>query len=240
MNKENNKPTKEKILLVEDDVNFGFVLQSYLNINNFDVTLVTDGIDAVSTFTHNEFNLCILDVMLPNVDGFTIAKEIRKVNTSVPIIFLTARSLKEDVVEGFNAGADDYLTKPFDTEVLIMKIKAILRRNVETKQEINDIVNIGNFEFNTKLRSLKNDTDSYRLTPREADLLKALYVNRNNVLDRNEALRKLWGDDNYFNARTMDVYITKLRKYFKDEPNIHIDNIHGSGFILIIEEEAEK
>ncbi|MDR2008897.1 MAG: response regulator transcription factor [Bacteroidales bacterium] len=224
---------KEKLLLVEDDVNFGFVLKSYLEMNEFDVTLVSDGKDAFPTFTKGDFDLCVLDVMLPNVDGFTIAKEIRQSNKKMPIIFLSAKSLKEDVLEGFKVGADDYLTKPFDSDVLLLKIRAILRRK-NSKVTIEDKIKIGKYIFDTKLRTLTSDEESHRLTPRESDLLKELILNKNNVLDRNEALKKIWGDDNYFNARSMDVYITKLRKYFKDDPLIQINNIHGSGFILIM------
>ncbi len=228
--------TKEKLLLVEDDVNFGFVLKSYLEMNDFEVELISDGKDAVPTFTKNNYDLCVLDVMLPNVDGFTIAKEFRKMNKKIPIIFLTAKSLKDDVLEGFKAGADDYLTKPFDSDVLLVKIKAILRRNLGVKNEIEDKVKIGKYEFNTKLRTLTFRDESHRLTPREADLLIELIINKNNVLDRNEALKKIWGEDNYFNARSMNVYITKLRKYFKDDDKIQINNIHGSGFILVMQE----
>ncbi|MDD2636189.1 MAG: response regulator transcription factor, partial [Bacteroidales bacterium] len=180
--------------------------------------------------------LCILDVMLPNVDGFSVAREFRKTNKKVPIIFLTAKSLKDDVLEGFKAGADDYLTKPFDSDVLLVKIKAIIRRNMGIKPEIEKEVKIGKYIFDTKLRTLTHEDQSFRLTPREADLLKELILNKNNVLDRNEALKKIWGDDNYFNARSMDVYITKLRKYFKDDDKIRINNIHGSGFILVMED----
>ncbi|MBO7571078.1 MAG: response regulator transcription factor [Bacteroidales bacterium] len=228
--------SKEKLLLVEDDVNFGFVLKSYLEMNDFYVTLITDGKDAVNAFLSREYNLCILDVMLPNVDGFTIAKEIKRISPSCPVIFLTARSLKEDIMEGFRIGADDYLTKPFESDVLLMKIRAILRRNFDIKPGISDVVTIGKYKFNTKIRSLTSTDEEHRLTPREADLLKALYINKNNVLDRNEALKKIWGDDNYFNARSMDVYITKLRKYFKNDDSVQIDNIHGSGFILVVKE----
>lgn len=226
---------KEKLLLVEDDVNFGFVLKSYLEMNDFEVELVSDGKDAVPAFSKNQYDLCVLDVMLPNVDGFTIAREFRKINKKVPIIFLTAKSLKDDVLEGFKAGADDYLTKPFDSDVLLVKIQAILRRNLGIKPAIDDKVNIGKYLFDTKLRTLVYQNESHRLTPREADLLKELIIYKNTVLDRNEALKKIWGDDNYFNARSMDVYITKLRKYFKDDDNIQINNIHGSGFILVTE-----
>lgn len=226
---------KEKLLLVEDDVNFGFVLKSYLEMNDFDVDLVSDGKDAVPAFNKTQYDLCVLDVMLPNVDGFTIARDFRKINKKIPIIFLTAKSLKDDVLEGFKAGADDYLTKPFDSDVLLVKIKAILRRNNGLKPAIDDKIKIGKYEFDTKLRTLSCVGESHRLTPREADLLKELILNKNQVLDRNEALKKIWGDDNYFNARSMDVYITKLRKYFKDDDNIQISNIHGSGFILVMQ-----
>jgi DNA-binding response OmpR family regulator len=227
---------KEKLLLVEDDVNFGFVLKSYLEMNDFEVELVSDGKDAVPAFNKNQYDLCVLDVMLPNVDGFTIAREFRKLNKKIPIIFLTAKSLKDDVLEGFKAGADDYLTKPFDSDVLLVKIKAILRRNAGGKAPMEDKIKIGKYIFDIKLRTLSCVGESFRLTPREADLLKELILNKNTVLDRNEALRKIWGDDNYFNARSMDVYITKLRKYFKDDDNIQINNIHGSGFILVMQE----
>ena len=227
---------KEKLLLVEDDVNVGFVLKSYLEMNDFEVELISDGKDAVPAFKKKQYDLCILDVMLPNVDGFSIAREFRKINKKVPIIFLTAKSLKDDVLEGFKAGADDYLTKPFDSDVLLVKIRAIIRRNNGIKPEIEKEVKIGKYIFDTKLRTLTHKEQSFRLTPREADLLKELILNKNNVLDRNEALKKIWGDDNYFNARSMDVYITKLRKYFKDDDKIQINNIHGSGFILVMED----
>ncbi len=223
---------KEKILLVEDDVNFGFVLKSYLEMNAYDIVLVSDGKDAVKTFTVEKFDMCVLDVMLPNVDGFTIAREIRRADKNTPIIFLTAKSMKEDVLEGFNTGADDYLTKPFDSEVLLLKIKAILRRNKDSIPTVPQKIKIGKYDFEHSLRTLTCGNEKHRLTPREADLLKELYLNRNIVLDRNEALKKIWGDDNYFNARSMDVYITKLRKYFKDDDSIQINNVHGSGFIF--------
>ncbi|HNY43586.1 MAG: response regulator transcription factor [Bacteroidales bacterium] len=236
MNKQNNN--KQKLLLVEDDVNFGFVLKSYLELNEFDVDLVSDGKDAFPTFNKNTYNLCILDVMLPNVDGFTIAKDIRKINKNIPIIFLTAKSQKDDVLEGFKSGADDYLTKPFDSEVLLAKIRAIIRRNSNRPgQSLDKKINIGRYVFNTQLRTLQDGDTVHKLTPRESDLLQELYLYRNNVLDRNQALKKIWGDDNYFNARSMDVYITKLRKYFKDSDTVQINNIHGSGFVLILKDE---
>lgn len=228
---------KQKIFLVEDDMNFGLVLKSYLEMNDYDVTLVSDGADAIPTFKQGKFDLVVCDVMLPNVDGFTIGKEIRKIEQGIPLIFLTAKTLKEDVMKGFDVGADDYITKPFDSDVLMMKIKAILKRSDRNDEiEVQDIVKIGALEYHTKLRQLKFEDESQKLSPREGELLKLLYANKNKVMDRNEALRSIWGDDNYFNARSMDVYITKLRKYLKKDPRLQINNVHSSGFILVIPE----
>ncbi|HXK82319.1 MAG TPA: response regulator transcription factor [Bacteroidales bacterium] len=229
--------TKEKILLVEDDINFGTVLKSYLEMNEYEVTLVADGAQAVPTFRKNSFDLCVLDVMLPNKDGFSIAVEIRKLDEGIPLIFLTAKSLKEDILKGFQVGADDYLTKPFDSDVLMHKIKAILRRNKDNIDNLPEIITIGPYKFDHSLRTLTGFDKVYRLTPRESDLLKMLYQHKNHVLDRNHALKNIWGDDNYFNARSMDVYITKLRKYFKPIDGIEINNVHGSGFILVIKDD---
>ncbi len=223
---------KEKLLLVEDDVNFGFVLKSYLEMNNLEVELVSDGKDAIPAFEKDNYKLCILDVMLPNIDGFTIAKEIRKLSKKTPIIFLTAKALKEDILTGFKIGADDYLIKPFDSDVLLLKIKAIMRRNDGISPYVGNKVKIGKYMFDIKLRLLNYEGGYHKLTPREADLLKELFINRNSVLDRDEALRKIWGHDNYFNARSMDVYITRLRRFFKDDDKIRIRNVHGSGFTL--------
>jgi two-component system, OmpR family, response regulator len=227
---------KQRIFLVEDDVNFGLVLKSYLEINDFDVTHVMDGKDAVPTFKKGEYDLVVCDVMLPNVDGFTIGKQIREISQGIPLIFLTAKSLKEDVLKGFDVGADDYVTKPFDSDVLLMKIKAILKRSDKMADgtEMDDIVNIGKFEYHTRLRQLKYNDETQKLSPREGELLKMLYLHRNKVMDRNEALRSIWGDDNYFNARSMDVYITKLRKYLKNDTDLQINNVHSSGFILVM------
>lgn len=228
---------KQKIFLVEDDVNFGLVLKSYLELNDFDVTHVSDGKDAISAYKKDTFNLCVLDVMLPHVDGFTIGREIRELTPDVPLIFLTAKSLKEDVLKGFEIGADDYITKPFDSDVLLVKIRAIIKRSENiTDTEIKETVSIGNFEYHTKLRQLKIGDEIQKLSPREGELLKLLFIKKNKVMDRNEALRSIWGDDNYFNARSMDVYITKLRKYLKKDPRIKINNIHSSGFILVLPE----
>jgi DNA-binding response OmpR family regulator len=229
---------KQSIFLVEDDLNFGVVLKSYLEMNGFDVTHVDDGKDAIPTFKKGEFDLCVLDVMLPNVDGFTIGKEIREISQGIPLIFLTAKSLKEDVLKGFDVGADDYVTKPFDSDVLLVKIKAILKRSHNgLDNEIGDVVKIGDFEYHNKLRQLKYGDETQKLSPREGELLKLLYLNKNQVLDRNHALKTIWGDDNYFNARSMDVYITKLRKYLKKDPRLKINNVHSSGFVLVAPEE---
>lgn len=221
-----------QILLVEDDLSFGAVLKSYLEINDFSVTWVDDGQHAVNQFKITNPDLCILDVMLPHVDGFSIAAEVRKVNTDVPIIFLTAKNLREDVLKGYQTGADDYMTKPFDTEVLIFKIKAILKRKPSALQNTQELYPIGSYVFDPKLRTLENNGKKQKLSPKEADLLKMLCDNQNELLPRETALKKIWGDDGYFTARSMDVYLTKLRKLFSDDPNVEIKNIHGSGFML--------
>ncbi|MFO7790929.1 MAG: response regulator transcription factor [Bacteroidota bacterium] len=231
---------KKSIFLVEDDVNFGAVLKSYLEMHGFRVTHVEDGKDAIPTFKLAEFDLCVLDIMLPNVDGFTIAKEIRELSPGIPLIFLTAKSLKEDVMKGFEVGADDYVTKPFDSDVLLVKIRAILKR-VEQPETLNQTkpLRFGSFEYHPQRRHLKNviTGDYNKLSPREGELLTLLFKHRNNVLERNYTLRTIWGDDNYFNARSMDVYITKLRKYVEEDPQVNIDNVHSSGFILTVPEE---
>ncbi|WP_167610114.1 response regulator transcription factor [Maribellus sediminis] len=223
---------KQHIFLVEDDLSFGAVLKSYLEINDYDVTWVDDGKHALERFNGGDYHICILDVMLPNVDGFTVGSEIRKINKDIPMVFLTAKSMKEDILKGYNLGADDYITKPFDTEVLLAKIQAIIKRqSVETKSEA-FVFEIGSYVFDSKLRSISRDGEKQKLSPKEADLLKLLCQNKNELLSRETALRKIWGDDGYFTARSMDVFITKLRKYLKDDPNIEIRNIHGTGFLL--------
>lgn len=226
--------SKSKIFIVEDDLNFGSVMVAYLDMNGYDVTWVNDGKTAVETFNKGFYDLCILDVMLPHVDGFTIAAEIKRIKPAIPIVFLTAKTLKEDVVKGFKLGADDYITKPFDSDVLIYKIKAILNRN-QFAPSINgdtETLEIGNFTFDFKKRVLKNNSDEFKLSPKESELLKQLIINKNNVLDRDYTLEKIWGERGYFTARSMDVYITKLRKYLKSDSKLEIINIHGSGYIL--------
>ncbi len=226
---------KTKIFLVEDDTTFGSVLVAYLEVNDYQVVWVEDGRDAIHEFHNDVYDICILDIMLPNVDGFTIAKEIRKTDKQIPLIFLTAKSLKKDVLQGFKIGADDYITKPFDSEVLIYKIKAILNRKGEINDS-NDIENygIGNYQFNYKLRTISNNKKIQKLSPKEADLLRLLYEHKNDVLLRQVALERIWGDNNYFTTRSMDVFISKLRKYLKNDPNVQIENLHGSGFRLLI------
>lgn len=222
-----------KIFLVEDDLSFGSVLKSYLELNDFVVEWVDDGKYAVDHFRKGAFDICILDVMLPHVDGFTIAGEIRAINTVVPIIFLTARKLKDDVLKGYGAGGDDYITKPFDTDILLAKIRAILARR-DFQAGTKDIFEIGKFVFNARLRTLTSGDDEKKLSPKEAQLLELLTVNPNALISREMALKKIWGSDDYFTARSMDVYITKLRKILSDDPRLNIKNIHGAGFQLII------
>jgi DNA-binding response OmpR family regulator len=223
----------EKILLVEDEVNFGTVLQEYLEMEDFAVTLCRDGEEGWQRFQAEPFHLCILDVMMPRTDGFTLAREIRSINTDIPIIFLTARSMREDVIEGFRIGGDDYLTKPFDSEELLMRVRAILKRR--HGGELPESFQFGIFHFNYRLHSIEHGGEKQKLSPKEADLLRLLLHHRNDLLSREEALETLWGEDNYFNARSMDVFISKLRKRFKTDPSVRIENVHGKGFRLAVE-----
>lgn len=227
---------KPKILLVEDEANLGTLLKDYLNVKGFETVLCTDGQQGFDTFAKQKFDLCILDIMLPLKDGFTLAKEIRQADKYIPIIFLTAKSLPDDKIEGFKSGADDYLTKPFNMEELLFRVKAILKR-ASTVPGVNDEEGnfvIGNFTFDANKQVLKSDTDEKKLTSKEAELLRLLCLNMNKTMDRNFALKTIWHDDSYFNARSMDVYITKLRKYLKADPRIEILNVHGKGFKLLV------
>ena len=231
--KNNNK----KILIVEDDSNFGNILKEYLSLNDYDVILAKNGIEGFEKFKKEDFDLCILDVMMPYKDGFTLAKEIREINELVPIFFLSAKHLKEDVLRGFKLGADDYLTKPFDSEVLLAKIKAILNRSTTVIEPSNDAFEFefSDFSFNSKLRFLtyKNE-EPLKLSPKENQLLRLLVIYINDLLPREVALNKIWRDDNYFTSRSMDVYIAKLRKYLSKDEKVQILNIHGEGFRLVI------
>jgi two-component system, OmpR family, response regulator len=235
VNKEENMNERIKILLVEDDPNFGSIMKSYLELNDFEVVLRTDGKQGLSAFRSEPFNICILDVMMPEMDGFALAREIKKVNPEVPFIFLTAKSLKEDMLEGFKTGADDYITKPFDSEVLLFKLRAILKRNAsksEPENEQNEY-QVGRLRFNFNLRTLTGNGETQQLSPKEAKLLKMLCTAKDGILLRKDALEKIWEADNYFNGRSMDVFIARLRKCLKADPSIEIVNIHGNGFRLI-------
>ncbi|PSG88103.1 response regulator transcription factor [Aurantibacter aestuarii] len=229
----------KKILLVEDDPNFGIVLKDYLTMNDYEVTHAKNGMEGFEKFKKNDFDLCILDVMMPYKDGFTLAKEIREKNADVPIIFLTAKAMKEDVLKGYKVGADDYLNKPFDSEVLLMKMKAIIQRKAtETVADSNEFMfTIGDFELNSKLRFLSyKGQEPEKLSPKENQLLRLLALHVNDLMPRELALTKIWRDDNYFTSRSMDVYIAKLRKYLKLDDKVEILNIHGEGFRLVINE----
>ena len=219
--------------MVEDDKNFGAVMRSYLNIHDYDVEWVEDGALALQAFENQSFDLCILDVMLPHVDGFTIAAGIRKKDEHIPIIFLTAKTLKKDILEGFRIGADDYITKPFDSEVLLMKIKAILKRNsIFNSSSDQDEFQIGKYIFNASLRTISDGAGDQKLSPKESELLRMLCIHMNKVLPREEALNSIWGEDSYFTTRSMDVFMSKLRKYLKDDPSVEIGTVHGRGYIL--------
>ena len=227
----------KKILIVEDDYNFGSILRDYLTLNSYKVVLATNGKDGYNKCFSDDFDLCILDVMMPYKDGFTLAKEIREKKEDLPIVFLTAKTLKEDVLRGFKIGADDYLTKPFDSEVLLAKIKAILkRRNLIKVPEIEEFLfGIGKYNFNSKLRLLSyQSNDSIKLSPKESQLLRLLILYKNDLLPRSVALSKIWRDESYFTSRSMDVYIAKIRKNLKEDKDIEIQNVHGEGFRLIV------
>ena len=225
---------KPKILLCEDDANLGMVLKNYLELNDFDVTLERDGRLGLAAFQREHVDLCLLDVMMPHMDGFTLAEEIRDVNPDVPLFFLSAKTMKEDIIQGYKLGADDYITKPFDSEVLLLKIRAILKRNDDLNKEAdNKEFDLGSYHFHPKLRQLVHNGKTQTLSPKENELLKMLAEHLNDLLPREAALKKIWGSDTYFNGRSMDVYIAKLRKYLRDDSNIEIVNIHGNGFRLV-------
>jgi two-component system, OmpR family, response regulator len=233
-----------KILIVEDDQNFGDVLRSYLEMHDYDVTLATDGVAGMEAFKKDNFDLCVFDVMMPRKDGFTLAKEIRERNQDVPIVFLTAKTMKDDVLKGFKSGADDYISKPFNSEELLLRIHAILKRANKTAdaRDTQKEFTIGKYHFVYDVRKLiftdakPGEENQWKLSPKEADLLKLFCKYMNEVMPRSEALNKIWNDDNYFTARSMDVFITKLRKYLAKDPSIEIVNVHGNGFQLLVKE----
>lgn len=228
------KTEKLNILLAEDDLMFGEVLKSYLEMNNYAVAWCKNGIEAFKTFnSRNDWAICLLDIMMPEMDGFSVASEIRTLNSTIPLFFLTAKSLKEDVLTGYKCGADDYIIKPFDAEVLMYKISAILQRtNPNVKQSSKDKFIIGAYEFNYSTRILMGKDSKVQLSPKESELLKYLCLYKNEVLPREIALKQIWKNDDYFNGRSMDVYIAKLRKYLKADASIEIVSIHGKGFRL--------
>lgn len=228
---------KKRVLLAEDDENLGSLLQEYLQAKDFETDWVVNGEKAFRYFEQYHYDLCIFDVMMPIKDGFSLASDIRILNSKIPIIFLTAKSMKDDVLEGFTRGADDYITKPFSMEELLFRIEAILRRTQGKQDSNQQTYEIGKFTFDVKKQQLILGKDTQKLTTKEADLLKLLSNNMNQVLERNFALKAIWIDDNYFNARSMDVYITKLRKYLKKDPSVQIINVHGKGYKLVVDNE---
>lgn len=231
---------KLKILLCEDDENLGMLLREYLNAKGYDTDLCPDGEAGYRAFAKTKYDICVLDVMMPKKDGFMLAKEIREINVSVPIIFLTAKTMKEDVQEGFKLGADDYIPKPFSMEELTLRIEAILRRVRGKKTEAVTEYQLGRFTFDTQKQILTIGNEQKKLTTKESELLTLLCSHANDILQRELALKTIWIDDNYFNARSMDVYITKLRKLLKDDDSVEIINIHGKGYKLIVPEVEEN
>ena len=227
---------KLSILLCEDDENLGMLLREYLNAKGYSAELYPDGDAGYKAFIKNKYDMCVLDVMMPKKDGFTLAQEIRQTNSEIPIVFLTAKTLKEDVLAGFKIGADDYLTKPFSMEELTFRIDAILRRTHGKKAKETTTYQIGRYTFDAQKQTLAIDGELARLTTKESELLALLCAHSGDILQRDFALKAIWTDDNYFNARSMDVYVTKLRKHLKADPSIEIKNIHGKGYKLIAPE----
>lgn len=222
------------ILLAEDDINLGHLLQTFLKSKGFSVSLAQNGKIAFEKFNNGSFQFCIFDVMMPEMDGITLAKEIREIDKKVPILFLTAKSMKEDKLEGFSVGADDYLTKPFAMEELLARINAILRRIDDPTTTNDSVFHVGKIKYEPEIRLLHLSEEVKKLTTKENQLLHLLVKNQNEILDRQATLRAIWGDDNYFNGRSMDVYIAKLRKLLKEDEAIEILNVHGKGFKLVV------
>lgn len=224
---------KLKILLAEDDLNLGFLLVEYLETEGFEVKLCKDGELALKAFQNNSFDLCLLDVMMPKLDGFSLAKEIRSKDKMIPVIFITAKSLKEDKLKGYDLDADDYITKPFDEEELLWKIKAVIRRIPENKSDKKiELIHIGEYAFDFNNQSLSINGKTKRITEKESDILRYLCNHKNNVIKREDMLKDLWGENDYFFGRSLDVFITKMRKYLKEDPNLSIENVFGVGFIF--------
>jgi len=224
-----------KILLLEDDPNLGLIIQEHLQMNEYDVTLTTNGEHGFAAFEQGGFDLCLIDVMMPKMDGFTFAKKVRQIDQQISLIFLTAKSLKQDKIEGFKIGCDDYITKPFSVEELLLRIRAVLKRSIGNNGEDSKMVfAVGDYNFDSRSQMLKGKKETYSLTSKESELLRLLCLHRDSTLDRNLALNKIWGEESYFTGRSMDVFISRLRKYLKDDSRIEIINVHGQGFKLIV------
>ncbi len=225
---------KRKMLLAEDDGGFGELLKNYLELNDFEVSWYTNGIEAFKGFHRYHFDICLLDIMMPEMSGLELATEIKQIKPGMPLLFLTAKSLREDMLTGYKCGADDYIVKPFDSELLIFKINAVLKRTNGFGTGFSNVTEFafGKYRLNTNLQLLTNPKGKRQLSPRENDLLKLLCQYKNNLLPRDVALKNIWGDDNYFSGRSMDVYITKIRKYIREDPSVEIINIHGKGYRL--------
>ena len=227
--------SRRSILVLEDDKNLGFILKEHLELNGFDVTLCSNGIDGISSYQKGKFVLCLVDIMMPKKDGFAFAREIRMQDQEIPLIFLTAKALKEDRIEGFKIGCDDYVTKPFSMEELLLRIQAVLKRSSPSTGPAPTTFSLGKYEFDFDKQTLQVDGTAQKLTTKEAELLRLLCLNMNRALEREIALKTIWKDDSYFSGRSMDVFISRLRKYFSDDPRIEIMNIHGKGFKLRVE-----
>jgi DNA-binding response OmpR family regulator len=225
------------VLLLEDDRNLGMIVQEHLQMNGFDVTLCTNGEDGLARFIRERFAICLVDIMMPKMDGFAFAREVRRRNKDIPLIFLTAKSLREDKIEGFRIGCDDYVTKPFSVEELLLRIQAVLRRaGGGSAEDARTSFEIGSYSFDSVTRALRHHRQERRLTPKESEVLRLLCLHLNQTLERNLALREIWGDESYFSARSMDVFISKLRKYLKDDRHVEISSIHGIGFRLTVDQ----
>ena len=225
---------KLHILLCEDEESLGMLVREYLQAKGYDAELYLDGEAGYKAFVKGKYDMCLLDVMMPKMDGFTLARELRSINSEVPIMFLTAKNLKDDILEGFKLGADDYLTKPFSMDELVYRMEAILRRVKARSRQMATRYQLGRFTFDTQRQLFSIDDKSTKLTTKESELLTMLCTHMNDILERDLALKTIWIDDNYFNARSMDVYITKLRKHLKDDPNVEINNVHGKGYRLVV------
>jgi len=223
-----------KILLLEDDPNLGMIVQEHLQMNGCDVRLCVNGQEGFALYKKKSFDLCLVDVMMPKMDGFTFARQVREINENIPLIFLTAKSLKEDKIEGFKIGCDDYITKPFSVEELLLRIQAVLKRTGGSNNQELTCFEIGLYTFDSNRQILKSKKAEYNLTSKESELLRLLCLNQNKTLSRNIALRNVWEDESYFSGRSMDVFISRLRKYLKDDPHIEIVNVHGKGFKLVV------